>query len=71
MMLVRRDITDDQWKWMVRLCQHEADSIPADIEAQLSKLGLANGGGLTGDAKTLVEHELLAERRNRLQAERH
>jgi hypothetical protein len=70
-MIVRRDITDDQWKWLVRLCQHEADVIPEDIDIQFRSIGLTNDGGITADAKSLVVHELLGERRNRLQQERH
>ncbi|MBB3594013.1 hypothetical protein FHX08_004416 [Rhizobium sp. BK529] len=66
-MVARRDLTSDEWKWLVRLCQHDADSVPKDIEARLSELGLFGSNGLSDEARNLVQHELLSERRNRLQ----
>lgn len=66
-MIVRQDLTSDEWKWLVRLCQHEADSIPKQIETRFVELGLSKTDGLTDDARSLVQRELLAERRNRLQ----
>jgi len=66
-MVVRRDMTDDEWKWLVRLCQHESDSVPQIIEARLVELGLSGPNGLSNEARELVQRELLSERRNRLQ----
>ncbi|AVC49382.1 hypothetical protein ELI38_07820 [Rhizobium leguminosarum] len=66
-MIERGELNSDEWKWLVRLCQHEADSIPTEIERRFAELGLSGAGGLTDDARGLVQHELLAERRNRLQ----
>lgn len=66
-MVVHRDMTSDEWKWLVRLCQHEADSIPEEIEARFTELGLLGPNGLSDNARNLVQNELLAERRNRLQ----
>ncbi|MBY2913072.1 hypothetical protein HF206_02915 [Rhizobium leguminosarum] len=66
-MIGRGELNNDEWKWLVRLCQHEADSIPSKIETRFVELGLSGSNGLSDDARSLVEHELLAERRNRLQ----
>ncbi|ANM11505.1 MULTISPECIES: hypothetical protein [unclassified Rhizobium] len=66
-MVVHTDMTSDEWKWLVRLCQHEADSIPKEIEARFTALGLLGPNGLSDNARNLVQNELLAERRNRLQ----
>lgn len=66
-MVARRDLTSDEWKWLVRLCQHEADSVPEKIEARLSELGLSGPNGLSDETRNLVQRELLSERRNRLQ----
>ncbi|RUL95574.1 hypothetical protein [Rhizobium chutanense] len=66
-MVVHRDMTSDEWKWLVRLCQHEADRIPKEIEARFTELGLFGPDGLSDNARHLVQNELLAERRNRLQ----
>jgi len=66
-MVARRDMTSDEWKWLVRLCPHEADSVPQAIEARLVALGLSGPNGLSAEARDLVQHELLSERRNRLQ----
>jgi hypothetical protein len=74
-MITRKDMTADEWKWLVRIYQHDAGSLPAAVCKRLNELGLTEE--LVGDAsvsdvgRSLVDHELLAERRNRLQEERH
>nr|OAP96630.1 hypothetical protein A4U53_37825 [Rhizobium leguminosarum] len=67
MTITRRHLTNDEWKWLVRLCQHEANTMPKEIETRFVELGLSGANGLREHAKTLVQRELLSERRNRLQ----
>jgi hypothetical protein len=74
-MITRKDMTNDEWKWLVRIYQQDASSVPAAVCKRLSQLGLAEqrtgDAGISDVGRTLVDHELLAERRNRLQDERH
>jgi hypothetical protein len=66
-MVARRDFTYNEWNTLVTLYRHESASLSPDTEGRFRELGLADGNRMTDAGKRLVEHELLMERRNRLQ----
>ncbi|KQV65366.1 hypothetical protein ASC90_15050 [Rhizobium sp. Root1220] len=70
-MIARRDFTYEEWNCLLHIYRHETAEIPTGQSQRFSKLGLidkaVDGAGLSAAGKTLVEHELLMERRNRLQ----
>jgi hypothetical protein len=66
-MTTRWDFTYNEWDSLVRLYDHESATLPNEIDRKCRELGLTDETGLTDAGKRLVEHELLMERRNRLQ----
>ncbi|TCR64506.1 hypothetical protein [Rhizobium sp. BK376] len=74
-MIARRELTINEWNSLVGIYQHEIDSVAVDVGKHLSELGLIEQAPGRTDlsvlGKRLVGDELLAERRNRLQNERH
>ena len=66
-MTTRWDFTYKEWDSLVRLYDHESAALPGDVDRKCRELGLTDETGLTDAGKRLVEHELLMERRNRLQ----
>ena len=66
-MVSRRDVSYKEWNNLVALYRHESASLSRDTEGRLRQLGLTDENGITEVGKQLVEHELLMERRTRLQ----
>lgn len=69
-MIARRDFTYEEWSRLLQLYRHENAPLGDAIAKRFSELGVTEtfgGIGLSAAAKRLVEHELLMERRNRLQ----
>lgn len=66
-MVSRRDVSYTEWNNLVALYRHESASLSRDTEGRFRELGLTDGNGITDAGKQLVEHELLMERRTRLQ----
>jgi hypothetical protein len=66
----RWDLTHNEWESLVRLYEGEDANLSNETVARLTELGFIESGGgdtLSTAGRMLVEHELLAERRNRLQ----
>lgn len=74
-MIGRRELTFNEWNSLVGIYQHEIDSVAVDVGEHLKELGLIEQAlgrtDLSVLGKRMVGDELLAERRNRLQNERH
>lgn len=68
MMVSRQLLTRDEWNWLVRICQHETEALPKEVESRLLETGFFNSAGPLDATRELVRKELLSERRNRLQA---
>lgn len=66
-MIDRWDLTYNEWNCLLRLCRHESATLTDEMDRKFRELGLTDGTGLTEAGRQLVEHELLMERRNRLQ----
>lgn len=66
-MIAKRDFNYDEWNSLVMLYRHESASLSQDAQERFLELGIADENGITDAGKRLVEHELLMERRNRLQ----
>ncbi len=66
-MIDRWYFTYNEWNSLLRLYRHESATLTDDIDRKFRELGLTEGTGLTDAGKQLVEHELLMERRKRLQ----
>ncbi|MCF6370979.1 hypothetical protein LXM96_19275 [Rhizobium sp. TRM95001] len=66
-MVARRDFTYNEWNSLVTLYRHESANLTPEMEGRFRELGLTEGNGLTDAGRRLVEHELLMERRDRLQ----
>lgn len=70
LMIARRDFTYEEWSRLLQLYRRENAPLDDAIAKRFSELGVTEtfgGIGLSAAAKRLVEHELLMERRNRLQ----
>lgn len=66
-MAARRDFTYSEWQSLVAFYREESATLSPDTEERFRKLGLIDRNRITDTGKRLVEHELLVERRNRLQ----
>ncbi|MBB3319331.1 hypothetical protein FHT76_006710 [Rhizobium sp. BK176] len=70
-MIARRDFTYEEWSWLLHLYRHETADIPNDQIRRFKEVNVTedvvDGVSLSPAGKQLVEHELLMERRNRLQ----
>ena len=68
-MVTRKDLTQDEWSWLLRIYQHNAAFLTVEIDKRLTELGLVEqrlgGAGVSSAGKKLVEHELIAARRAR------
>ncbi|MBZ9694544.1 hypothetical protein [Mesorhizobium sp. CO1-1-9] len=71
-MVTRKDLTDDEWDWLLRIYQHRAAMLTVSMDKRLAKLGLVEGKlggtGVSAAGKKLVETELapiIAARRRR------
>ncbi|TDX76183.1 hypothetical protein EDE05_11764 [Neorhizobium sp. R1-B] len=68
-MVGRRDVSFEEWRALLHLFRAE-DVALKENEQRLLHLGLIDQGdgiALSAAGRTLIEHELLLERRNRLQ----
>jgi hypothetical protein len=70
-MSARRDFTYEEWSSLLQLYRHENAALADEMDRRFVELGViertVGGIGLSAAGKRLVEHELLMERRNRLQ----
>ncbi len=70
-MIARRDFTYEEWSCLLHLYRHETADIPNDRIRRFKEAGVTeevlDGISLSPAGKQLVAHELLLERRNRLQ----
>lgn len=68
-MIARWDFTYMEWSSLLGLYRRENVQLTDDVNRRLCELGATENsvGRLTDVARTLVERELLMERRNRLQ----
>jgi hypothetical protein len=69
-MVGRWDVSFEEWHALLHLFRAEDVALSTDSEQRLLRLGLidqGDGTGLSAAGRTLIEHELLLERRNRLQ----
>ncbi len=70
-MIARRDFTFEEWSCLLNLYRHETVDIPNDRLRSFQEAGVTeevvDGISLSPAGKQLVSHELLLERRNRLQ----
>jgi hypothetical protein len=70
-MIARRDFTFEEWSCLLHLYRHETVDIPNDRLRSFQEAGVTeevvDGISLSPAGKQLVSHELLLERRNRLQ----
>jgi hypothetical protein len=70
-MISRRDFTFEEWSCLLHLYRHETVDIPNDRLRSFQEAGVTeevvDGISLSPAGKQLVSHELLLERRNRLQ----
>lgn len=69
-MVAKWDLTYKEWECLVRLYSSETVTLSSETLQRFSALGLtepADGTALSATGRTFVEHELLMERRNRLQ----
>ncbi len=69
-MVGRWDVTFEEWSTLLHLFRAEDVALSKESERKLLHLGLideGHGNVLSAAGRTLIEHELLLERRNRLQ----
>ncbi len=70
-MTARRDFTYEEWNCLLHLYRHESADVPSDLARRLRELGMTEQvereTGLSAAGRHLIEHELLIERRIRLQ----
>jgi len=70
-MIARRDFTYAEWSSLLQLYRRENAALATDQGRRFKELGITEEmigeTGLSAAGKRLVEHELLLERRNRLQ----
>jgi len=69
-MIGRWEITFEEWRALLQLFRAEDVALSKGNEQRLLQLGLIDedrGIVLSPTGRTLIEHELLLERRNRLQ----
>lgn len=67
-MVVKRDFTFEEWNVLLHLYRHEKVPLMDEVARKFHEFGVTVGtaGDLSTAGRTLVEHELLMERRNRL-----
>jgi hypothetical protein len=69
-MVGRWDVSFEEWRALLHLFRAEDVVLSEESEQRLLHLGLidqGHGTALSAAGRTLIEHELLLERRNRLQ----
>lgn len=62
-MVTRKDLTNDEWEWLLRIYRHNAALLTVAMDKRLTELGLVEsrlgGAGVSAAGKKLVEAELL------------
>jgi len=67
-MIGRWDLSFEEWNALLHLHRAEDAVLSKETERRLRDLGLTEGGNVvTAAGRALIEHELLMDRRNRLQ----
>ena len=62
-MVSRKELTNDEWDWLLRIYKHDAALLTVAMEKRLTELGLVEGklggAGVSAAGKKLVQAEFL------------
>lgn len=62
-MTTRKDMTNDEWKWLMKIYKHDTAFLTVAMDKRLKELGVIEqklgGAGVSALGKKLVETEIL------------